>query len=68
MANALKLAIKFIAARPGDATLDDDVAALEGISAELAEVDTPDLNRLLGLLGPEIAEAIGLSGRLHRED
>lgn len=67
LAAALKSAVSFIEHRPSDATADDDVTALEGVAAELLQIPQQDLNRLVDVLGSELADWTGLSDRLRNE-
>jgi hypothetical protein len=60
MAEALTLLFNFVDARSDQATVDDDVKALEDAAAALLTVAGRDRERLAGLLGPKVSSAIGL--------
>jgi hypothetical protein len=61
LAEALVGLIQFVEQRPEEATADDDVAALEDVAATLLRADESDRVRLVGLLGEEHSEALGLT-------
>ena len=60
VAEALCDLIDFVEGRPGDATEDDDVRALENTVHVLQQVGIGDHERLIHLLGQERARGLGL--------
>lgn len=62
LARALADLVRYVAARPGAATEDDDVRALEGTAATLASLPQEEQQRLRVLMGQEAADALGFEG------
>jgi hypothetical protein len=60
LAEALRALVAFVAGRPEDASADDDVRALEDAAYVLQQVEQGDRDRLTELLGPVVAEQLGL--------
>lgn len=64
LASALAIAISYIELRTEENTADDDVRALEDISAHLQDIGETELNALadafMALGNPEFIESLGL--------
>ena len=62
LVEALSALVAYVDQRPPDATEDDDVRALEDVSATLTALPAEDQRRLRGLLPEAVAEGLGLNG------
>jgi hypothetical protein len=61
LAEALRNLIGFVSTRPDDASIDDDVRALEDVAWTLKQVPSRHQDRLIRLLGAGTSAALGLA-------
>jgi hypothetical protein len=60
LAEALRRLVDYVENRPGDATDDDDVRALEDVAHVLLQISLADRPRLVGALGDRHSRWLGL--------